>query len=269
MNERNLELLVSPGFLVALSVLLLNDFVLKLQFHNGFTGRLSDFAGLFILPLFWTALFPRLKFSIYVLTAIVFIFWKSVYSQPVIESWNALHFFSIGRTVDYSDLFSLVSLPMSFFYGIHASCIPSPRSVMYVLGFISLIAFTATSYSKKTTYDNEYQFQSSKTELIERMRHLPLHDVHLSFGESDTFEISFDSCTGEATVTIREKDNQSIIALKEINYRCPSGGDKQEMLKYFEKEFINKLREEPVTKSSQVQYIWSSPPNKRLQRTPR
>ena len=86
MNERNLQLLVSPGFLVALSVLLLNDFVLKLQFNNVFTGKLSDFAGLFILPLFWTALFPRLKFSIYVLTAIVFIFWKSVYSQPVIES---------------------------------------------------------------------------------------------------------------------------------------------------------------------------------------
>ena len=97
---------------------------------------------------------------------------------------------------------------------------------------------------------------------------MSVHEVHTSFGESDTFEISFDSCTGEATVTIRERDNQSIIALKEINYRCPSGGDKKEMLEYFENEFINKLREEPVTKSPQVQYIWSSLPNKRLQGTP-
>jgi hypothetical protein len=117
-------------------------------------------------------------------------------------------------------------------------------TLSHICAWLICHRITATSYSTKTTYDNEYQFQSSKTELIERMRHLPLHDVHLSFGESDTFEISFDSCTGEATITIREKDNQSIIALKEINYRCPSGGDKQEMLKYFEKEFINKLREE-------------------------
>lgn len=268
MNERRLQLLVSPGFVVGLSVLLLNDFVFKQQFHNGFTGKLSDFAGLFILPLFWTALFPRLNCSIYIVTAILFLFWKSVYSQPLIESWNRLPFFLIARTVDYSDLFCLVCLPLSFVYSRRASSIPARRSVMYLFVVISLFAFTATSYSTKTAYDNEYQFRSSRTELIERMSHLPLHDVHTSFGESDTFEISFDSCTGKAIITLREKDNQSFIVLKEINYRCPSGGDKQEMLEYFEKEFINKLREEPVTRSSQVQYIWSLPPNKRLQPTP-
>ena len=242
MNERNLQLLVSPGFVVGLSVLLLNDFVFKQQFHNGFTGKLSDFAGLFIFPLFWTALFPRLKFSIYLVTAILFVFWKSVYSQPLIESWNDLPFFSIARTVDYSDLFSLVCLSLSFVYSKRASLIPSLHPVMYLFAVISLFAFTATSYSKKTSYGNGYQFHSSKTELIERMRHLPLHDVHSSFGESDTFEIIFDSCTGKAAVTIRQEENQSIIVLEEIDYRCPSGGEKQEMLKYFEKEFINKLR---------------------------
>lgn len=40
-GERRLEILSSPGFLVGLSLLLTNDFVLKEQFHNAFTGKLS------------------------------------------------------------------------------------------------------------------------------------------------------------------------------------------------------------------------------------
>jgi hypothetical protein len=59
MNDRQLHLLVSPGFLGCLFVLLFNDFVLKQQIHNGLTGKLSDFAGLFVFPLFLTALFPN------------------------------------------------------------------------------------------------------------------------------------------------------------------------------------------------------------------
>lgn len=41
------EILASPGFLISLSLLLCNDFVLKPTFSNQFTGKLSDFAGLF------------------------------------------------------------------------------------------------------------------------------------------------------------------------------------------------------------------------------
>lgn len=262
MNHRHLNILLSPGFLIGLGVLLLNDFVLKQQFHGGLTGKLSDFAGLFIFPLICAALFPARKSHIYILTALSFVFWKSAYSQPFIEFWNNLFFFSIERTVDYSDLLSLLALPFSYAYGRVPSGDSSPHSAIYFVAIISIFAFTATSYSKKTAYDNEYQFQISKTDLIKRLRHLPLHDVGLNFGDSDTFEITFESCTGRATVTLRENDGQSFIALKEIDYRCPSGGDKQEMLQYFEKEFISKLREEPVTKSAQVQYIWSSPPDR-------
>jgi hypothetical protein len=268
MNQRHLNILLSPGFLIGLGVLLLNDFVLKQQLHSGLTGKLSDFAGLFVFPLICAALFPARKSPIYILTALSFVFWKSAYSQPFIEGWNNLSFFSIERTVDYSDLLSLLALPFSYAYGrIHPGD-SSARSAVYLVAIISIFAFTATSYSKKTAYENEYQFQISKTDLIKRMRHLPSHEVGLNFGDSDTFEITFDSCIGRATVTLREKDNQSFISLKEIDYRCPSGGDKQEMLQYFEKEFVNKLREEPVTKSDRVQYIWSSAPENRLEPKP-
>ena len=48
MTDRSVHILGSPGFLVGLLLLLSNDFVFKEQFHNGFTGKLSDFAGLFV-----------------------------------------------------------------------------------------------------------------------------------------------------------------------------------------------------------------------------
>lgn len=56
MQKRNFSILVSPGFLLCLCLLLLNDFILKSEFHNALTGKLSDFAGLFIFPLFFSAL---------------------------------------------------------------------------------------------------------------------------------------------------------------------------------------------------------------------
>lgn len=258
MKQRNTGLLLSPGFVLGLGLLLLNDFVLKQQFHNDFTGKLSDVAGLFIFPLFWTALFPRLKSSIFISTALAFTFWKSSYSQGLIETWNAFSIIPIGRTVDYTDLLSLAVLPLSALYARRAVFNVQPRSGVYACALISIFAFTATSYSKKTAYNNEYQFQNSKAEMLERISRLPREDVHPSYWESNNeiFEISFDSCNDRANIMIHEKNNQSIITLKEIHFRCPTGGDKEKMLEYFETEFIAKLKEEPVTRSSRVERIW-------------
>lgn len=261
MSERQLHILASPGFLVGLLLLLMNDFIFKAQFHNGLTGKLSDFAGLFVFPLFWAAFFPRLKFHAYVLTAVLFTFWKSAYSQPLIEGWNSLPFFPIARTVDYGDLLALLMLPLSYAYSNLPCKFRISRPALYSIAVVSMFAFTATQYRKKISYNNEYQFQIAKRELAKRMSLLPVNDMLDSSGEADTFDIHFDSCTGEATVTIHEKDNQSVVTLKEMDYRCPGNPDGQEMLQYFEQEFIDKLREEPVKKSSQVLYIWSSSPS--------
>ena len=253
MNDRQLHLLVSPGFLGCLFVLLLNDFVLKQQFHNGLTGKLSDFAGLFVFPLFLTALFPKLRSYIFFLVAFTFIFWKSSYSQPLIDSWNNLSFFAIGRTVDSGDLFALLVLPFSHAYSrITSRALSSGAAILFV-AIISVFAFTATSSRKETAaYNNEYQFQITKTDLIQRMRQLPARKVGLHYAESDAFEITFDNCAYRATVVLMEKDGQSVIVLKEIVNRCPGGGDKQEMLQYFERVFIAKLKVEPVARSADV-----------------
>ncbi|MFT3713116.1 MAG: hypothetical protein QM817_36135 [Archangium sp.] len=46
----------SPLPLLAVAVLALNDHVWKAAFHNTLTGKVSDFAGCFFLPLFVSAL---------------------------------------------------------------------------------------------------------------------------------------------------------------------------------------------------------------------
>jgi hypothetical protein len=261
MSDRNVEVLGSPGFLVSLFVLLLNDFVLKEQFHSALTGKLSDFAGLFAFPLFWAAFFSRRKSFIYLLTAVLFVFWKSVYSQPLIEGWNSLPFFSIARTVDYTDFAALVVLPFSYAYSRRPFYFRVQYPALCSIAIISLFAFTATQFSQKVPYANEYQFQTSKKELMVRMSHLPANEVLSSFWETETFKVEFEWCQITATVNIREQENHSVLALQEMDYRCMGEFDKQKMLENFEKEFIDKLREEPVKKSSKIREIYEvSPP---------
>jgi hypothetical protein len=136
MNQRHFNVLLSPGFLIGLAVLLLNDFVLKQQFHSALTGKLSDFAGLFVFPLICAALFPARKSHVYILTTLAFVLWKSAYSQPFIESWNSLTFFSVERAVDYSDLLALSALPFSYAYGRMHSGNPSPRPAVYLVAIL-------------------------------------------------------------------------------------------------------------------------------------
>ena len=259
-RDRSLHIPGSPGFLIGLLLLLANDFLFKQQFHNGFTGKLSDFAGLFVFSLFWVAFFPRHKTLICISTAVLFVFWKSAYSQFLIDGWNRLPFFGVNRTVDYSDLWALLVVPLAYFYRNIFSGVYVRRRFIYAIAIVSVFAFTATSYSQKTSFTNQYQFESSRKQLLERMSLMPKNAVLDSFWEGNAFEITFDSCYGRALVNLEERENQSVITLNMMDYRCPSKKSPDDMRQYFEKQFIDKLREEPVNKSTQVLYIYSLPP---------
>lgn len=260
MTNKSLNILGSPGFLIGLSLLLANDFLLKEQFHNGLTGKLSDFAGLFVFSLFWIAFFPRHKTFICVSTAVLFVFWKSAVSQFVIEGWNSLPFFAVQRTVDYSDLWALLIIPPSYFYSNTSSRVLVPRKFVYAVAVVSLLAFTATSYSHSASFNNQYEFQISKEELIERMKRLPKNEMINANWRDNAFRIYFDSCHRRAEISVEEREYSSVITLNEMEWRCPSKPTADEMREYFEKEFIDKLREEPVNKSDQVEDIWSASP---------
>lgn len=137
MKQRLLPL-TNSHFILALVILIANDFYLKYEYHNWATGKLSDFAGLFVFVYFWTALLPRQKIIVCSLTGLLFVLWKSPYSQPFINFFSE-NFYSIDRTVDMSDLMALLVIPVSCCDGPIGSrklrMDPIPIAVLTILSF--------------------------------------------------------------------------------------------------------------------------------------
>lgn len=147
MYER-LRILTSPLFILFLILLIINDFFLKAAFQNTFTGKLSDFSGLFIFPIFWSAIFPKWKSFIFIATAVLFIFWKSEYSSVFIHWMRP--YFNTGRTVDLSDLIALPIILFAWFYMERKSSysigpVLMTRLSTYFIGIVAIFAFCATT----------------------------------------------------------------------------------------------------------------------------
>jgi hypothetical protein len=114
MTPRNKHLLLNWVFLPCLLVLALNDHFLKDGYPGWLTGKLSDFAGLLIFPLFLAYLFPGQSRAMPLLTGLFFLFWKSPLSTSCIDCYNTFAPIGLTRTVDYSDLLALAVLPLSY-----------------------------------------------------------------------------------------------------------------------------------------------------------
>ena len=167
-------MLTSPAFLVAVGVLLLNDWVLKPACGNWLTGKLSDFAGLMAFSIFWTALLPRHRRSVFIATGAAFALWKSPVSDPALQAWNAMSAWPLARVEDYSDLLALAVL------------LPTYRLVQEVIerrsarpgaltrrlgavsaGIIGILAFSATSVARPTPIDGmEYGVPGTRAEVL-------------------------------------------------------------------------------------------------------
>lgn len=113
---RNKFLLCNFVFVFSLIVLFLNDHFLKLYFHNWFTGKLSDVAGIILLPLLLSFLFPKIRHHSIYITGLFFTFWKSSYSEKFIEFYNVISPISIHRVVDYTDLLTVVFLFIPYYF---------------------------------------------------------------------------------------------------------------------------------------------------------
>ncbi len=139
-------------FIIGLVILILNDHLLKEVFGNWLTGKLSDFAGLLILPMFIQYLFSVKTKNAVITTVLFFVFWKSPYSQFLIDGCNSIGSFSINRVVDYTDFLAFAILPLSIFVLNNAEKFEvnfrhnfSRKFATYALVFVATIAFTATS----------------------------------------------------------------------------------------------------------------------------
>ncbi len=150
MNDR-LKDLLSPFFIFSLLLLIANDFILKAVFNNALTGKISDFSGLFIFPIFWSAIFPKQKLLIFISTAIVFTFWKSDYASPIIHLLKP--YSGIGRTADLSDLMALPMILLAWGYVKYNSNRHLGKPLMirlttYFIGTLTIFSFCATSQQR-------------------------------------------------------------------------------------------------------------------------
>lgn len=138
--------LTTLPFLICLTLLMFNDFYLKGVFHNALTGKLSDFCGLFIFPIFWSVFLPKRRIHVFFLTGLFFIFWKSEYSSSFIEFFSR-YCFPIQRVVDPTDLIALIMLPLAWYSlkvrTLHLNLNPS---FIVVLAFFAFCASSSPGY---------------------------------------------------------------------------------------------------------------------------
>lgn len=244
------QLLSSPGFIISVAILLLNDFLLKAAFGNWITGKLSDFAGLFAFALFWTALFPARRPLIVSITAIVFAWWKSAYSQPFIDGWNALPLPDLDRVVDLTDLLALVVLLPAYLYAHAEKRFSRIHPVFPAL--IGAFAFAATSKSAPTmTIHKEYHFPFSKDTLEARLEQLYRQNGYNgSFSDKDTsfvritYPTDFCGYTQAVGEAWQQPDSTAVLHISTIDYWCDTTGwNRYKLKEEFEKVVIKKLHE--------------------------
>jgi len=253
-TKKQLKLLTSIWFLLGLTLLLLNDLVLKELYGNWFTGKLSDFAGLFIFPLFWTVLFPKYKNNIFLITALGFIYWKSPFSQDFIDVWNRFMLFDIDRVVDYSDLLALLILPIAYTLESAKNKLMRVRIHPMLPLLIAAFSFMATSYHTEVPINKSYEFDFPKDTLEDRFTKIDNlnYGNGVSFTQSnpDTLAITipYDLCFNRfvATVVVEELSKQKTkMTLIHIFHSCPkSKKDKVQAIQGFEERIIEKINQQ-------------------------
>ena len=159
-------------FLVSVFLLLINDLYLKYEYHNYLTGKLSDFAGLFAFPYFFSCFFPKRIKSIYIFTALLFVFWKSEFSQSLFDVAHA-NGIGINRVVDYSDLFALFMLPFSYqYWNLEFKSVTKINKIFKpIIVGICCFAFIATSQPRMShSYDMKSDFETIITSEIDSIK---------------------------------------------------------------------------------------------------
>lgn len=164
MKTKPYSLLLHPAFLAGLVLLLLNDFYLKYDFHNWFTGKLSDFAGLFAFALFIIVFLPNHKIAVLIFCALFFIWWKSPLSSALIAFLNNQLNLPAYRVIDYSDYWALSVLPFIFYIKpISCSRLFVQKIAVWCIGIISFFAFSGTSMIRKLADDNRVKLDKTIT----------------------------------------------------------------------------------------------------------
>lgn len=261
-----------PVFLLSVLLLLLNDWLLKPVFHNDLTGKLSDLAGLFAFPFFLSAFFPAKKKMIHILTALLFVWWKSEWSQSFINALNS-YYIPIHRVADGTDYIALVSILLSFCcFSAHSHY--HLRTIAFNTVLVtSSFAFMATSMvrpaPKKIEHiDKLYHFNISKSKLISyfntvQLREIKNHNGLIDFnGDKGVFHLHNTNDTVAYPIDYRKLDSDDTISYKTSYAAIQFSGDNirsslklislyapwrkknftQKAIEQFEKKVVQKIR---------------------------
>ncbi|TPD73587.1 hypothetical protein [Flavobacterium microcysteis] len=112
---RNKNLILNYIFIIGILILFINDQFLKFAYPGLITGKLSDVCGIIIFPLLLTYIFPKLRENSVWIAMLIFAYWKSPYSQNLIDFYNQFSPIETSRIIDYSDLLVFVLLPIPYF----------------------------------------------------------------------------------------------------------------------------------------------------------
>lgn len=148
-RNRVVVLLLSWPFSLSLVLLIANDLYLKYAYPGWLSGKLSDVSGIFLLVYFLFGMFPKVKWLSTVLVVLSFVFWKSPFSQSLIETINIVTAVNIGRVVDYSDFLAFAVIPFAWIIELRNSYSKFPnfprRIAALPVALISVAALTGTS----------------------------------------------------------------------------------------------------------------------------
>jgi hypothetical protein len=253
------DLLLSPLLLASVTLLAANDWILKPAFHNAVTGKLSDVAGVAALALFLRAVLPGRRTLACVLAGAAFAWWKSPASQPVIDGWNALGWWTAARVVDWTDLAALLVLPIVFAYRPRLVRSYRARRVLApAVGAACVVAFAATSAPQQTylfSADAEYAFAESPQALAMRMYDLRIGYVDrgvppVTRGPVDTLNLYLGQ-HGDVQVQaeLRDAAGGSLVRLLQASVH-PPGVTADSARRVFEREVIGALRENRVDENT-------------------
>jgi general stress protein CsbA len=268
-----------PLFIISVLTLLINDWFLKITFHNALTGILSDFSGLFAFPFLLSVLFSKHTKKIHIGVALLFIFWKSQYAQTLIDSINQIGI-PIHRTIDFSDNIALLSILLSYFVvndKVEYNIKPILQNALIAVSCFAFMATSLRRYENRKFVDinKTYHFAFSKEELISRLNMVQLkkiqslnkvkrttfdseRDVFHFRGQTDTlaYLLDYQKVKNQDTTIVKtsfaemliltQKDNNNVSALKLLTvYKCVeihNNKDYRETaIKEFEKRVIKEI----------------------------
>lgn len=222
-TKLNLNLFTTNYFILSLVILLLNDFYLKYEFSNFITGKLSDFACLFIFPYFISVFFSNKTKEIYIFTFLFFIFWKLEISEQFIKFISKITDFAFYRTVDLTDLIALSILPISYHY-FHKKNEELKENknnnfaLNSLIGVITIYSFLADTNPRqevkvKIKSKKEFKIQISKEQILNILKPRFSYTKFLKTDSLITICYSVPEYRAEATakVIIRKIDKENTI----------------------------------------------------------